>query len=245
MQLIDIILVCFSALFLRLWWRHWSAASSGGAKNLPPGPPGWPMVGNLFQVVLQRRPFIFMVRDLRAKYGPIFSMKMGQRTLVIVTSSELIHEALVKKGEVFASRPPDSPIRLIFSVGKCAINSAEYGPLWRSLRRNFVAELINPARVRQCGWIRKWAVESHMSRLEAESARDGHVEVMRHCRLTICGILICLCFGVKVSESRIKLIEGVLKDVMMMTTPKLPDFLPLLTPLFRRQVTVFIYLLRN
>ncbi|XP_047968813.1 cytochrome P450 77A3 [Salvia hispanica] len=236
MDLIDILLLCFSALFLRLWWRYWSATTSGKPKNLPPGPPGWPLVGNLFQVVLHRRPFIFMVRDLRAKYGPIFTMKMGQRTLVIVTNSDLIHEALVKKGELFASRPPDSPIRLIFSMGKCAINSAEYGPLWRSLRRNFVTELINPARVKQCSWIRNWAVEAHMKRLEEESARAGHVEVMRHCRLTMCSILICLCFGVKVSDVRIRLIEAVLKDVMMMTTPKLPDFLPLLTPLFRRQV---------
>lgn len=161
---------------------------------------------------------------------------MGQRTLVIITSSDLIHEALVEKGALFASRPPDSPIRLIFSVGKCAINSAEYGPLWRSLRRNFVTELINPARIKQCSWIRKWAVESHMKRLQDESARAGYVEVMSHCRLTICSILICLCFGIKVSEDQIKVIESVLKDVMMMTTPKLPDFLPVLTPLFRRQV---------
>lgn len=193
-------------------------------------------MGNLFQIILQRRPFIFIVRDLRAKYGPIFSMQMGQRTLVIITSSDLIHEALVEKGALFASRPPDSAIRLIFSVGKCTINSAEYGPLWRSLRRNFVTELINPTRIRQCSWIRKWAVESHMKRLQDESARAGYVEVMSHCRLTICSILICLCFGIKVSQDEIRLIESVLKDVMMMTTPKLPDFLPVLTPLFRRQV---------
>ncbi|KAL0300820.1 UNVERIFIED_CONTAM: cytochrome [Sesamum radiatum] len=163
-------------------------------------------------------------------------MQMGQRTLVIITSSELIHEALVQKGPLFASRPADSPIRLIFSVGKCAINSAEYGPLWRSLRRNFVTELINPTRIKQCSWIRNWAMENHMKRLQDEASRVGYVEVMSNCRLTICSILICLCFGVKVSEDRIKVIESVLKEVMLMTTPKLPDFLPVLTPLFRRQV---------
>ncbi|KAK6133353.1 hypothetical protein DH2020_032924 [Rehmannia glutinosa] len=64
----------------------------------------------------------------------------------------------------------------------------------------------------------------------------GYVEVMKNCRLTICSILICLCFGVKISEDRIKVIESVLKDVMLMTAPQLPDFLPVLTPLFRRQV---------
>lgn len=163
-------------------------------------------------------------------------MQMGQRTLIIVSSAELIHEALIQRGPLFASRPRDSPIRLIFSMGKCAINSAEYGPLWRTLRKNFVTEMITPLRIKQCSWIRKWAMEAHMKRIQQEAREQGFVQVMSNCRLTICSILICICFGAKIEEKRIKSIESILKDVMLITLPKLPDFLPVFTPLFRRQV---------
>ncbi|KAL9236914.1 hypothetical protein vseg_011527 [Gypsophila vaccaria] len=230
MDFIDILILSIVAILLRLWWRRRHVT---GPKNLPPGPPGWPVVGNLFQVILQKRPFMYIVKDLRKHYGPIFTMQMGQRTLIILTGPDLIHEALVRRGPAFASRPAESPTRLVFSLGKCAINSAEYGPRWRALRRNFTAEVVSPARVRQCGWVREWAIEALMARLAARAREDDNVvEVMSNCRLTICSILICICFGAKINENWIKNIESVLKDVMIMTLPKLPDFLPGLTRLF-------------
>ncbi|KAK1260905.1 Cytochrome P450 77A4 [Acorus gramineus] len=234
MDFTDLIFLLCTSLLALLWWNHCSKTSNGPS-NLPPGPPGWPVVGNLVQVLLQRRPFMYVVRDLRAKYGPIFTMRMGQRTLIVVTGTALIHEALVQRGPTFASRPADSPTRLMFSCNKSTINSAEYGPLWRALRRNFVTELISPARVRQCAWVRDWAMENHLARLHAERAGnpDGAVEFMSNCRLTICSILACLCFGARVSEARVREIEEILKEIMLMTTPTLPDFLPVFAPLFK------------
>ncbi|XP_021719402.1 cytochrome P450 77A4-like [Chenopodium quinoa] len=228
MELLDILLILLVTIFLPLWWRR---IGKGSRNNLPPGPSRWPIVGNLFQVI---RPFMYVVRDLRKEYGPIFTMQMGQRTLIILTDANLIHEALVQRGALFASRPAESPTRLVFSLGKCAINSAEYGSLWRALRKNFATEVVGSARVKQCGWVRKWAMENHMGRIKEEAHEKGYVEVMSQCRLTICSIIICLCFGAKLSEELIKNIESVLKEVMLMTLPKLPDFLPVLIPLVAR-----------
>ncbi|GAB4854113.1 hypothetical protein Ancab_022696 [Ancistrocladus abbreviatus] len=108
-------------------------------------------------------------------------------------------------------------------------DAAEYGP---ALRRNFATEVMNSVRISQFGWIRKWALEIHMERLKHEADQKGFVEVIKHSRLTLTHILICICFGAKISEEWIQGIESIRVDVMLMKNPKLPDFFPALTPLF-------------
>jgi hypothetical protein len=96
-------------------------------------PKGWPLVGNLFQVAFAGKPIIYVVRDLREKFGPIFTLRMGKKTLVIITCPEVAHEALIEKGTLFANRPPDTPTKMYFSANKCSVNSSEYGSVWRTL----------------------------------------------------------------------------------------------------------------
>ncbi|CAN1196960.1 Cytochrome P450 77A3 [Linum perenne] len=235
MELTDIFLAFAAVLFLFLCYRRRSSSSKSNLP-LPPAIPGWPIVGNLFQVIFSGHHFTFFIRDHRAKYGPIFTMKMGQRTMVVVTSPDLIHEALVQRGSDFASRPPDSPIRLVYSIRKCAVNSAVYGPLWRALRRNFVSELISPVRVKQCSWIRDWAMESHIGQIQSDFKKLGHVDVMDTCRFTMCRILVCICFGAKIPEQWIHDIDDVTTEVMLICMPHVPDFFPVLTPLFGKQM---------
>ncbi|KAF8396451.1 hypothetical protein HHK36_018070 [Tetracentron sinense] len=204
--------------------------------NLPPGPPGWPVVGNLFQVARSGKHFFQYVRDIQPKYGPIFTLKMGTRTLIIVSSAELVHEALIEKGQIFASRPRETPTRTIFSSDKFTVNSSVYGPVWRSLRRNMVQGMLSATRLREFRNVRDSAMDRLIDRLrsEAESTR-GVVWVLKNARFAVFCILLSMCFGVEMGKETIERIDEVMKKVLITVNPRLDDFLPILSPLFSKQ----------
>ncbi|KAA8539179.1 hypothetical protein F0562_025871 [Nyssa sinensis] len=205
--------------------------------NLPPGPPGWPIAGNLFQVARSGKPFFQYVRDhLLPKYGPIFTLKMGTRTMIIISSADLAHEALVEKGQVFASRPPENPTRNVFSCNKFTVNAALYGPVWRSLRRNMVQGMLSSARLREFRDVRINAMDKLVDRLRAEAdANDGVVWVLRNARFAVFCILLSMCFGIELDEKMIETVDQTMKQVLMTLDPRIDDFLPILSPFFSKQ----------
>eukprot|EP01018_Ginkgo_biloba_P031395 Gb_01670 [translate_table: standard] len=185
-------------------------------KNLPPGPPAWPIVGNLLQLKLSGETFEGFVQTLRQKYGPIFTFKLGHRTLIMVASHELAHEALIEKGSIFADRPTAKGSRKIFSSNQHTISSASYGPLWRTLRRNLVSEALNPSRIRTFKKGREWALLRMVEKLKAEAAEnEGTVRVVEHFRFTGFCILLYMCFGVQFEENVVSDVENVLRDLLL------------------------------
>jgi len=75
--------------------------TSSKYKNLPPGPRGFPIIGSLH--LLGK----FPVRDLTKlaeTYGPLMSMWLGPRLLVVATSPAAAEEILKTQGSNFANR---------------------------------------------------------------------------------------------------------------------------------------------
>ncbi|XP_076957393.1 cytochrome P450 77A2-like [Bidens hawaiensis] len=204
--------------------------------NLPPGPPGWPVVGNLFQVAGSGKPFFQYVRDILPTYGPIFTLRMGARTMIILSSAELVHEALIEKGTVFATRPAETPTRTIFSCNKFTVNAAMYGPVWRSLRRNMVQNALSAGKLRTFKGVRAMAMDKFVERLKAEAAaNDGAVWVLKNARFAVFCILLSMCFGVEMDEKTIEVMDEMMKTVLITLDPRIDDYLPLLRPFFSKQ----------
>lgn len=208
--------------------------------NLPPGPPGSPVVGNLLQFIRSGKPFMHYVRDLRPIYGPILTLKMGTRTLIVVSSAELVHEALVRNGPLFSSRPAETPTRSVFSCNKFTVNAAVYGPVWRSLRRNMVTNMLSSARLRDFQTVRESAMDRFIQRLRSESESEsqtepGSVWVLKNARFAVFCILLSMSFGIDMDEDEILEIDDLMKKVLIVLNPRIDDYIPLLRPLFSKK----------
>ncbi|EOA22664.1 hypothetical protein CARUB_v10003366mg [Capsella rubella] len=214
---------------------RWSSKSRGGL-NLPPGPPGWPVVGNLFQFAHSGKPFFEYVEELKKTHGPIFTLRMGTRTMIILSDANLVHEALIKRGALFASRPAENPTRTIFSCNKFTVNAAKYGPVWRSLRRNMVQNMLSSTRLKEFGSVRQSAMDKLIERIKSEAREhDGLVWVLRNARFAAFCILLEMCFGIEMDEDSIVKMDDILKTVLMTVDPRIDDYLPILAPFFSKE----------
>lgn len=211
-------------------------STSNRRLNLPPGPRGWPVVGNLFQVARSGKHFFEYVEDIRQVYGPIFTLKMGSRTTIVLSGADLIHEALIKRGATFASRPAENPTRIVFSSNKFSVNAAVYGSLWRSLRRNMVENMLCSSRLKEFRDVRKNAMDKLVQRIRAEAvANDGAVWILKNARFAVFCILLAMCFGLEMEEESVEKMDQVLKTVLITVDPRIDDFLPILRPFFSKQ----------
>lgn len=210
--------------------------SSKRSLKLPPGPPGWPLVGNLFQVARSGKPFFKYVHDLIPIYGNIFTLRMGTRVMIIISSAELAHEALIQRGQLFASRPRENPTRNIFSANKFTVNAALYGPVWRSLRRNMVQNMLSSTRLREFVRVRNDAMDKLIDKLKSEAdANNGTVRVLKNARFAVFCILLAMCFGVEMSEETVQMMDDMMKTVLIVLDPRIDDYLPILAPFFSKQ----------
>ncbi|KAJ6919650.1 hypothetical protein NC651_013561 [Populus alba x Populus x berolinensis] len=62
-------------------------------RNLPPSPPAIPFIGHLH---LLRQPIHRSLENLSKKYGPIISLRLGPRPVVVVSSPSAVEECFTK-----------------------------------------------------------------------------------------------------------------------------------------------------
>ncbi|KAJ9540309.1 hypothetical protein OSB04_026815 [Centaurea solstitialis] len=156
--------------------------------------------------------------------------------MIILTRADLVHEALIENGAIFATRPAENATRSIFSSNKFTVNASSYGPVWRSLRRNIVQNGLSAAKLRTFRHVRETAMDKLVERLKSESqANGGAVWVLKNTRFAMFCILLSMCFGVEMDEKTIEKIDDMMKTVLITLDPRIDDFMPLLRPFFSKK----------
>ncbi|KAG8445805.1 hypothetical protein GDO86_010551 [Hymenochirus boettgeri] len=110
--------------------------NKGVSRHFPPGPKGWPLIGNLLDINLKKPHLTYI--ELSKTYGPVFSIQMGVRKIVVLAGYETVKDALVNHAEVFGARA-ELPIFLKMDKGHGIISSN--GENWKTMRRFAITTL--------------------------------------------------------------------------------------------------------
>ncbi|KAI0154793.1 cytochrome P450 [Xylariaceae sp. FL1272] len=101
-------------------------------KDLPPGPPTLPIIGNLHQMPKSRLEVQF--KKWAEEYGPVYSLILGSQVQVVLSDGVAIKELLDKKSAIYSDRLPWHIVQGVCSGGHRFL-MMPYGDTWRTFRK--------------------------------------------------------------------------------------------------------------
>ncbi|XP_068174781.1 cytochrome P450 2J4-like [Antennarius striatus] len=100
--------------------------------NFPPGPPGLPLLGNVFSIEA-KQPHIYLTK-LADVYGNVFCIRLGRHKTVFVSGWKMVKEALVTQADTFVDRPYSPMVTRIYSGNSAGLFFSN-GHVWKRQRR--------------------------------------------------------------------------------------------------------------
>ncbi|CAD5168711.1 unnamed protein product [Musa acuminata subsp. malaccensis] len=220
--ILSLIIVVSSAVFLLRWTRR------QGSPPLPPGPVGLPLLGSLLS--LEPDLHRYFARLARA-YGPVFSLRLGTRLYVVLSSPAAVREALKDHDVIFANRDPAATATAVPGTQHGLLWSP-HGTLWRTLRKVTVREFIGGGGCNEAvrSLLRR-EVRRAIARLRA---REGEpVEVWELVFTTALNVMTSMLWGGLSEDGDVSMkfravVEGV---VELLGAPNVSDLFPVLAAL--------------
>ncbi|KAL1331274.1 cytochrome P450 83B1-like [Arachis ipaensis] len=161
-------------------------------KAFPPGPRGLPIIGNLHQ--LNNSSLYLQLFELSKKYGPIFSLQLGLRPVIVISSPKLAKEALKNHDREFAGRPN------LIAQQKLSYNGLEMffsqnNDYWREIRKLCVSHLLSAKRVSSFSSIREFEVRQLIKKISSHASSEK-VTNLNEVLMALTSTIICrIAFG--------------------------------------------------
>ncbi|KAM0044864.1 putative premnaspirodiene oxygenase [Helianthus debilis subsp. tardiflorus] len=146
---IPLSLIIFFLTFFYLFTKL--KTSTSPHTNLPPQPWKLPLIGHLHHL-LGSLPHIALT-NLSQNLGPIFHLRLGEFTSVVISSPDLAKQVMKANDLSFANRPKLLGAEIV-GYNYTDIAFSPYGEYWRQMRKICILELLGAKKVRSFESIR-------------------------------------------------------------------------------------------
>ncbi|OVA03229.1 Cytochrome P450 [Macleaya cordata] len=169
--------VIATALLFLLLLRRRNAGRTTTTLRVPPGPPGWPVIGNI--VDLGTKPHVNLAR-LKSKYGSLIWLRLGSINTLVISSAESAMEMFKNHDHSFCNRYLNETMRTDEAYTGTMV-LGEYGPYWRMLRRLCTTELFSRKRINDTAPLRRRCVDKLIKWISDEANKEtgNSVELAR------------------------------------------------------------------
>ncbi|KAE8703410.1 putative Cytochrome P450 [Hibiscus syriacus] len=223
MEILLIFLIFLLPLFFFLFvlLKHY-----GNNGNLPPTPPGLPMIGHLhMQLFDNSSPHIFFWK-LSKKYGPLLYLRFGCKPTVVVSSAKLAKEVMKTHDVDFCSRPDQRGTRRL-SYNRLDVAFSPYDDYWKEIRKLCVVHLFS--RVHQYRPIREDEVARLMEKV-CQLSVDSKPVNLSEAMMCLSSTIICrVAFGkryAKEGAERSRLYGLLIESEAMLSSFSFSDYFP-------------------
>ncbi|TFK49132.1 cytochrome P450 [Heliocybe sulcata] len=202
---------------------RWSSRRNRG-RPYPPGPPAYPVVGNIVKIP-PKGPWLKFA-EYKKRYGDLVYFQGLGNSILVLNSAKVINDLLDKRADVYSHRPElvvaGELMRLDQGVG-----SLPYGREWRT-QRKLCAVALSATAVKQY-----YGVQEDAAALLAKALVTSPESFTGHVRLAAARIVLTVTYGIPVKsfdDELVKLAEDTMDVVTEALVPGtfLVDFLPFL-----------------
>ncbi|KAI0092430.1 cytochrome P450 [Irpex rosettiformis] len=194
-------------------------------RDLPPGPPGWPILGNLFDLP-KEYPWI-VYSNWSKTYGDIIFLRTVSTPMLIVSSSDIAFDLMDKRSAIYSSK--EASVMDKMTGWEFNLGLMPYGQRWRNIRRK-VHEHFNRMVTPKYHDKQTKHIQAFLRRCLTETGRQFNPSLMRQLVATT---ILDVVYGIEIESMDDDYIKIVVEALEVLGETRKPgkywaDFIPLL-----------------
>ncbi|XP_004490657.1 6,7,8-trihydroxycoumarin synthase [Cicer arietinum] len=220
--MLPLALLAFALLLFFFFKKH----KTSKKPNLPPGPKGLPLIGNLHQLDSSVLGVDF--HELSKKYGSLVFLKLGSRQTLVVSSAKMAKEVMKTHDIEFCNRPALTS-HMKFSYNGLDQVFAPYREYWRHTKKFSFIHFLSVKRVSMYYSVRKFEVTQFMKKI-SEHASSNKAMNLHELLTCLTSTIVCrTAFGRRYEKEGIErsMFHDLLKEIQELTISFFyTDYLP-------------------